>query len=134
MIASVSSSMMWRRARRAASCSEAMRVRSDALDRVPSWQYDPTLAAEAHNVTLLQLHALGFVAAVPRRWNTSASPPPPTKLLFGVAAARVRLHHAARVIQRAWRRASNDPEHAIGRARVTAMMTADDDDDDAAAL
>jgi hypothetical protein len=72
-------------------------------------------------VTLLQLHALGLCAGrtAPLEYFRFIGA---TQLLSDVAAHRVELHHAARVIQRRWHRAINCPEYAMARARVAAMM------------
>lgn len=102
-------------------------VRHDAADAVPPWSYDPTLAGEAHNMTLLQLHTLGLRSgrAAPLEFFRFIGDEGP---LLDVAACRTRLHHAARLIQRAWHRASNDPDYAMARKRVAALMRAEDED------
>ena len=111
-------------------CRELLRgaVRHDAAETLPEWEYDSTLAAEAHNSTLLQLHVLGLPAgrAAPLEYFRFIDAVQP---LMDVAARRVQLHHAARVIQRCWHRATGCPEYAMARARVTAMMAAEDADD-----
>jgi hypothetical protein len=85
------------------------------------------MAAEAHNATLLQLHALGLRAgrAEPIEYFRFIGA---ERLLLDVAAHRVQLHHAARVIQRRWHVATGCLDYAMARARVAAMMAAEDDD------
>jgi hypothetical protein len=115
-----------------AACRELMRgpVRVDAADALSAWTYNETLAGEVRNTTLLQLRALGLRAGrgAPLEYFRFLGA---TQPLLDVAVRRVALHHAARVIQRAWHRASGCPEYAIARARVEAMMAAEEDDDDA---
>jgi hypothetical protein len=113
-----------------AACRELLRgpVRVDAADALPAWEFDHTLTAEARNTTLLQLRALGLRSgrAAPLEFFRFLGASRP---LADVAARRVQLHHAARVIQRAWHRASGCPEYAMGRARVAAMMAAEEEED-----
>jgi hypothetical protein len=99
----------------------------EAADALPPWSYDSTLAGEAHNMTLLQLHTLGLRSgrAAPLEFFRFMRDERP---LLDVAACRTRLHHAARLIQRAWHRASNNPDYALARKRVAALMRAEDED------
>ena len=111
-----------------AACRALLRgaVLHEAADALPAWRYDATLATEAHNVTLLQLRALGLRAgrAAPLEYFRCIGAAQP---LLDVAARRVLLHHAARVIQRAWHHATNCPDFAMARARVAALMEAVED-------
>ena len=98
-----------------ATCRALLRgpVRHDAADGIPAWKYDVTLATEVHNLTLLQLHALGLQSgrAAPLEYFRFIGADKP---LLDVAANRTRLHHAARVIQRAMRLAA-DSSFAVAR-------------------